>query len=595
MANGFMYSANHNVALISMPWAPLETPSIAIGLLKSILLQNNILCQSFYFSNKFYAIVQESYEGPIEYTVEQISGDTLNRSHEWLFSRKAFGEDRGKGDFALRDKFEHLVDCLGLQDWSDYTLIGFSCTFDQTISSLALAKVIKQNFPSIPIAIGGATIDQDLKDEIEKNVPWIDHICVGDGEKAILELVEKEKCFTSYLTEEEFNLLPAPNYDEFYNEYTGNTRYCSIESSRGCWYGNRNLCSFCGMVPKPAYRIKRNFVDEIRYMKSRYGVKCVDFSDLVFPAENIETIVGATGLDTPFSCNLRSDTIKQNELDKFGELHKAGFKKVLIGIESLHSELLKLMRKGHLAINCVSTLKWAKYYGVKIEWFLLFGIPGDRDYFYHQLLKVLKVITHLDCPDIQPIGITKRSPYYHTLGGLTPCDCYKNIYPDYFDLNKIAVTFDIEITEKAKQIGNSRSISKVIEFVQVWKHIGVQHSLVKHKSVVYDNRYGTTLKVELSPTEEDLLDFCYLPQKRDSVHRVFDLTTIGGMVNLGLLLYLDRRYLSLTSPEKKISSYAHEHEGNQLSLSDSQENTAHKIHHVQSRVIPPRLSSTSQP
>ena len=76
-------------------------------------------------------------------------------------------------------------------DWSEYTVVGFTSTFDQNVASLTMAKLIKDLYPDVRIVFGGANFDGEMGLEYFRAFPWIDYVVVGEGEEVFLPLVKK--------------------------------------------------------------------------------------------------------------------------------------------------------------------------------------------------------------------------------------------------------------------------------------------------------------------------------------------------------------------------------------------------------------------
>ena len=110
---------------------------------------------------------------------------------DWFFAPALFGEDWARelpqfegpvvmahhlsmptADFerelvVARQKVDGYLDrCLEETDWHKYEIIGFSTTFPQTFSSLALARKIKAEFPDLSVVLGGANCDGEMGIEI---------------------------------------------------------------------------------------------------------------------------------------------------------------------------------------------------------------------------------------------------------------------------------------------------------------------------------------------------------------------------------------------------------------------------------------------
>ena len=68
---------------------------------------------------------------------------------------------------------------------------------------------------------------------------------------------------------------------------------------------------------------------------------------------------------------------------------QAGITHIQPGIESLSSNVLRLMRKGVRAIQNVNLLRWAQYYDIRVDWNLLWGFPGETEQDYIEQVAVI--------------------------------------------------------------------------------------------------------------------------------------------------------------------------------------------------------------
>ena len=77
------------VLLVSMPYAPLFKPSIALGLLQAGLQRRGIGCESLYFSLEFAALA-----GVAGYMrLSESFPEVTDLAGEWVFREAAFGPD----------------------------------------------------------------------------------------------------------------------------------------------------------------------------------------------------------------------------------------------------------------------------------------------------------------------------------------------------------------------------------------------------------------------------------------------------------------------------------------------------------------------
>ena len=77
--------------------------------------------------------------------------------------------------------------------------------------------------------------------------------------------------------------MPTPDFDPFFEQradgpVSGVVPTLLAETARGCWWGERSHCTFCGLNGATmAFRSKspERVVDELAYLRDRYGVRSV--------------------------------------------------------------------------------------------------------------------------------------------------------------------------------------------------------------------------------------------------------------------------------------------------------------------------------
>jgi ribosomal peptide maturation radical SAM protein 1 len=79
-------------------------------------------------------------------------------------------------------------------------------------------------------------------------------------------------------------------------------------------------------------------------------------------------------------------------------LRRAGVTWIQPGIESLHSEVLRLMDKGVKGWQNIQLLKWAREFGLRMSWAILWGFPGEQDDWYKQMAAWMPPLEHLQAP-----------------------------------------------------------------------------------------------------------------------------------------------------------------------------------------------------
>jgi ribosomal peptide maturation radical SAM protein 1 len=130
---------------------------------------------------------------------------------------------------------------------------------------------------------------------------------------------------------------------------------------------------------------------------------------------------------------------------------QAGVTHIQPGIESLSSNVLRLMRKGVRAIQNVNLLRWAQYYDIHVDWNLLWGFPGETEQDYTEQAMAMPHLFHLWPPSsASRIWLERFSPLFterdtFRLLHRTPERSYRYIYPRNVDLERVAYFFDYNL------------------------------------------------------------------------------------------------------------------------------------------------------
>jgi len=235
----------------------------------------------------------------------------------------------------------------------------------------------------------------------------IDMVCIGEGEDALLELVQSmekgEKNTTIqniWIKEngriikngprhlrEDLDAMPYPDLSIYdYPRYLKHrNRIASIHAHRGCPY----QCSYCinptfqklykGLGQFVRYRSADKIIDEMKKVVQDFSVREVNIFDDTFTLnkkgvkEFCEKYKKEIGL--PFNVNGRINNISEELLQ---DLSEAGCIRVLIGLESgdplIRNEVLK---KNLTDEQIIDGCKLIKKYGIELYTFNMIGIPGE--------------------------------------------------------------------------------------------------------------------------------------------------------------------------------------------------------------------------
>ncbi|MFD0746116.1 RiPP maturation radical SAM C-methyltransferase [Phytohabitans flavus] len=135
----------------------------------------------------------------------------------------------------------------------------------------------------------------------------------------------------------------------------------------------------------------------------------------------------------------------------------AGLRRIQPGLESLSTDVLRLMRKGVTAVQNVNLLRWAHYYGVDVAWNLLWGFPGETAEHYADQAAMVPHLRHLQPPrNAGRLWLERFSPLYtdkaaFPLRSRSPELSYRYVYPSGVDLERAAYFFEYDPVDPLPQ------------------------------------------------------------------------------------------------------------------------------------------------
>lgn len=459
------------ILLASMPWTTLIQPSLGLSILKSQLGNVNITCKirhfnlfllqylsldtyvnlaNFFACNEFvftYLFEPNPSEEQIKVLEQSIKEAIRNNSFE---SKEQYSTDSKIFNLILKLRNQiiplFLNDCLTYVKEYNPTMIGFTCMYDQTIASLALAKLIKKVNPNIFIVFGGYAVNGIIGQRLMESFPFIDCIAFGAGEYLIENLAkssidrtllhktpnicyrkkENRTCITKKKMDFDINDSPCPNYDDFLSDINDLStqqkvdvlwEIVPVQNSRGCWWGEKHHCVFCGIEEqfiKYYYKNPDIVLSNILELHKKYHKSNFLISDYILPHSYYNTLLPKlTKINKDKACPLTFfGEIKANvKEDHFCKLKKAGFKEVQPGIESFSSNILKKINKGISTIQNIYCLILGVKYEIKIKFNVLYGFPDDDVLDYEEMLKVIPLLYHLRPPTtLSQVAIVRDSP-----------------------------------------------------------------------------------------------------------------------------------------------------------------------------------------
>lgn len=380
---------------------------------------------------------------------------------------------------AARKQVRAFVDrCADEVIATNATVVGLTSSFQQVMSSIAMAQALRERSAELLIVMGGANCEGPLGRALLQAHPAIDAVCIGEGDQAFPEFLnaldptlplpnvngiltranlDQPSAQTSPRLTTDLDSLPIPDFGTFFSRFSNTAglseRFkpsATIETSRGCWWGAKHHCTFCGLNGQAmTYRSKsadRAFA-EFCELADQYGPDLV-VVDNILDHRYLKSLIPRLADDT--RSFLMHYEVKSNLSPKvIANLAQAGVRKIQPGIETFDTKTLAHMRKGVTGIQNIQTLKLCAEAGVFVEWCFLFGFPGENRETFRQMENLIPLLYHLQPPGtVGPVRADRFSPYFEHPEAfgiqVTPAKPYAFIFdlPDD-DLWNFAYHFDI--------------------------------------------------------------------------------------------------------------------------------------------------------
>lgn len=457
-----------DIVLVSMPWCSLYNPSIQIGVLASALREAGFdaECRSYQLDFFDWLASQSRGEGALFAASDYLELSVNHFSKgmgDWCFAGVAFGDDQRSPDpgylewlrtagvdptvvdkmrFARHRTAAFIERCTEDLLAVSPRVVGFTTGFQQTVASLALSMSLKARDPDIRIVFGGADCDGVMGEGLIRAFPCIDAVVRGEGERAIVSLVGDflapcpvrpvpglcfrddasvkivSRCATGHNPPDD---IPIPDFDDFFarlraSHHRGEIEPAveiPIESSRGCWWGEKHHCTFCGFNgAEMAFRAKSpaRFLDEVNALAKRH--KCHSFmaTDAIIDPRYFSTVLPELARD-PNDMVFFYETKANLKEAQVALLRKAGVLHLQPGIESLSTPILRMIKKGTSAIQNIRLLKWCRQHGINVLWNVIYGFPHEQPEDYDTMRRLVPRLTHLQPPSLVPLVLDRFSPY----------------------------------------------------------------------------------------------------------------------------------------------------------------------------------------
>ncbi|MEX0663463.1 MAG: RiPP maturation radical SAM C-methyltransferase [Acidimicrobiia bacterium] len=473
------------LCLVSMPWQSLDLPSLQLSLLSEAVRaarpEDHV---DTYYANIHWA----------EYVLEHTGGDVTPDDYSDVVEDGLF---HGLGDFVFTSalyvdeswpeerylahpktplvndgpaKKMRAVAPSFIRFAADEVLafepdvVGLTSTFMQNVPSLALAAELKRRRPDVVVVMGGGNCDGPMGAALHRNFRMLDYVVSGEGERALVGLLA---ALEAGATEDALSKVgglswwragesvanpplpdaltmdrvPRASFDDFFAAIDGGPvrEYLEPklvhEAARGCWWGARKHCTFCGLNgstmefrSKPPERVFAEIEDDVR----RHRILDVVMVDNIMDTEYIATLLPSlaeTGWDLRVHYEVKSNLRREH----VRALADAGVVHIQPGIESLSTRVLKIMDKGVDGVSNVRLLRDCEDFRVTAPWNLLYGFPDEEPSDYLPIIEQMPNLHHLQPPRVATrIALERFSPYHQRpelgFGLRVPASFYHHVY-----------------------------------------------------------------------------------------------------------------------------------------------------------------------
>ncbi|MCP4135270.1 MAG: RiPP maturation radical SAM protein 1 [bacterium] len=497
-----------DICLMNMPYFSLTRANPGLGIIKAVLnaagITSKVLYENIHFADTLglerylfgafdaqrylfgeWTFAQAAFPGSVNPEDDNIFLEKiieLNKEHIERFEysgdiKEYLREIRSIAVEYINDLAEKV---LSLQP----KIVGCSSVFFQHTASLALLWKLRELDSSVITLMGGAHCETIMGHTTHKCFPWVDYIVSGECDTIIADLVnqmldqgrdipaeelapgvlgpvhrinnyENTPGATPRQVVADLNEVPIPDYEDFFDALGNSSigQYIQpalpLESSRGCWWGAKHQCKFCGMNQEGITFRKKNpdrVIDEINQFENKYGVTRFISTDCILSLDYYKTLLphlANDGVNRDLYFEVKSNTSKE----QLQLLKESDVIWLQPGIESLLSDVLSIMNKGVKAYQNIQLLKWGRELGMRISWIFLWGFPEEEDDRYFSLKSIVPLIEHLQPPAyLSRIQIHRYNYYFNNSREiaipLRPIPVYSYIYDlEEEDLRNLSYCF----------------------------------------------------------------------------------------------------------------------------------------------------------
>ncbi len=381
----------------------------------------------------------------------------------------------------------------------------------------------------------------------------------------------------SQTLEMDLNLVPTPDYDDFAQlcderKFMHNEKpRVFFEMSRGCYWGQKKRCIFCGQSSETLIFRKKNherIVTELRKIVNKYPAFALSASDESVDERTLEALIEALSTLERKPEIVYLQVRPDIDVKMLEKLAACGLKRLEVGIESLSSNVLSIIGKGVNGLQNITFLKNCREAGVKPIWNFLWGFPKEPESSYENMANLIPLLTHLHPPNYAgPFRLDRFSPcfenpYEHGIRAIKPYPSYRFVYPfneEVIDNFASFFTFKFQTPQNVKDY-----TCHLQENIFFWKEIYPKSALYYRQDLVIDRRSGIDewhirldpLTMAVCKASSEPVTLQGIAQRLKEVEIVKSeeeiRQSIKNLIKYGILLKEKEMYLSLVTEEKEV-------------------------------------------
>jgi ribosomal peptide maturation radical SAM protein 1 len=526
--------AQADIVLVTMPQAPVTIPSPALGLLKAAATAAGLSCHVVHanllhldFGGPLLCRLLDFFrpqDGATDWLFAPVAFPDMTAARTVADDNAYLGPLLNQNRIALT--FRHdAADLLykarartsAFVDWvlDDILarrprIVGCTSSFQQHVASLALLRRLRERAPDVVTMMGGANCETVMGRTTHAHFGWVDFVVSGEADAFFGDLCRRilsdgarpmaadwpdgvlapAHRRIGYPVAPGTNAppravtpdmagVPLPDYDDYFADLADTIFGHAIrpglpvELSRGCWWGEKSPCVFCGLNGvSRTFRARptEQALDHLDRLAARHGLRDFEVVDnILAPAYQRDLLPHLKSRDYRLffetKANLTSDQVRA--------LAEAGVRWIQPGIESLDSRVLKLMNKGVRAWMNVRLLRLCRQHGVRVSWSLLHLLPGEDDAWYADMAAWLPWLAHLQPGGAVPIRFDRYSVYFNEAEArglrLRPNDLAGHTYPlDDDVLTDLVYFFEADDRAPAFDQGTRPGLSAALTAMRDW-------------------------------------------------------------------------------------------------------------------------------